>query len=162
MPCGVTTSTFNFLDHIFLSPSVFFGGGVKFTQVNTALRLERIHIDHSLHKLSSLRSKTVKNCTRGMSVHKRARRRDVRGGASPRMFRSANKIIKSYPACGAVSATKSTLFSPSGQSTFYFLPSLQRRLPLRVDLVKSWLRAGPRDGGERRRMRQEGAEKLIY
>lgn len=148
MLCGVTTSTFNFLDHIFLSPSVFFfGGGVKFTQVNTALRLERIHIDHSLHKLSSLRSKTVKNRTRGMSVHKHAHRRDVRSGASPRLFRSTNKIIKSYPACGAVSATKSTLFSPSGQSTFYFLPSLQRRLPLRVDLVKSWLRAGPRDGG---------------
>lgn len=69
MPCGVTTSTFNFLDHIFLSPSVFWGvflmEGVKFTQVNTALRLERIHIDHSLHKLSSLWSKTVKNHTRG-------------------------------------------------------------------------------------------------
>lgn len=81
-----------------------------------------------------------------MSVHKQAHRRDVRAGASRRPFRSANKIIKLYPACGAVSATKSTLFSPSGQSTFYFLPSLQRRLPLRVDLVKSWLQAGPRDG----------------
>lgn len=82
----------------------------------------------------------------------------MRGGASPRLFRSANKIIKLYPACGAVSATKSTLFSPSGQSTFYFLPSLQRRLPLRVDLVKSWLRAGPRDGREKKNEAGGGRE----
>lgn len=93
-----------------------------------------------------------------MSVHEHARRRGVRGGASPRLFRSANKIIKLYPACGAVSATKSTLFSPSGQSTFYFLPSLQRRLPLRVDLVKSWLRAGPRDGREKKNEAGGGRE----
>lgn len=93
-----------------------------------------------------------------MNVHKHAHRRDIRGGVSRRLYHSANKIIKLYPARAAVSAAKSTLFSPSGQSTFYFLPSLQRRLPLRVDLVKSWLQAGPRDGGGERegKMRWEG------
>lgn len=58
-----------------------------------------------------------------------------------------SKIIKLYPAWTAVSATKSALSSPSGQATFYFLPSLQRCLPLWVDLLKSWLQGGPKDGG---------------
>ncbi len=69
-----------------------------------------------------------------------------------------SKIIKLYPACTAGSATKSALFSPPGQTTFYFLPSLQRRFPLWVDLLKSWLQGGPADGGtkeERRRGRRE-------
>lgn len=72
-----------------------------------------------------------------------------------------SKISKLYPACTAVSATKSALFSPSGQTTFYFLPSLQRCLPLWVDLLKSWLQGGPTDGGtkeegRKKRRRREG------
>lgn len=98
-----------------------------------------------------------------MNVHKHAHRRDIRGGASRRLYHSANKIIKLYPARAAVSAAKLALFSPSGQSTFYFLPSLQRCLPVWVDLVKSWLRAGPKDGGGEREKKNEagGAQKLI-
>ena len=96
----------------------------------------------------------VQNCqkpyTQGWTFTSMPTEETYRGGVSRRLYLSANKIIKLYPARAAVSAAKSTFFSPSGQSTFYFLPSLQRRFPLWVDLVKSWLRAGPRDrGGER-------------
>lgn len=87
MPCGVTTSTFNQFGS-FLSPFVFLvrffflGGGITFLQVKTALRLKRIHIDHSLHRLSSLRSKTVKNHTR----------RDERSQACPQKRRTRRRV----------------------------------------------------------------------
>ena len=72
-----------------------------------------------------------------------------------------SKIIKLYPVCTAVSATKSALVNPSGQTTFYFLPPFQRCLPLWVDLLKSWLRGGPKDGGTKedgRERRRRGGE----
>lgn len=77
-----------------------------------------------------------------------------------------SKIIKLYSACIAVSATKSALTNPSGQTTFYFLPSLQRCLPLWVDLLKSWLKGGTercrnqrrRAGEEKKRGRRGGQE----
>lgn len=95
-----------------------------------------------------------------MSAHKHAHRRDIRGGASRRLDHSANKIIKLYPPRAAVSAAKSTVFSPSGQSTFYFLPSLQRRLPLRVDLFKSWLQGT--EGARGKKNEVGGVQKLIF
>lgn len=70
-----------------------------------------------------------------------------------------SKIIKLYPAWTAVSATKSALSSPSGQATFYFLPSLQRCLPLWVDLLKSWLQGGPKDGGTKEEWRKGRRER---
>ena len=76
-----------------------------------------------------------------------------------------SEIIKLYPAWTAVSATESALFRPPGQTTFYFLPSLQRCLPLWVDLLKSWLRGRPKDGetkkgGSKRRREGEGGVEI--
>lgn len=120
----------------------------KWVQLSELRGFRQITAYTNSHHCGPKLSKTIHM---GKNAHKHAhRRRDTRGSASRRLYHSANKIIKLYPARAAVSATKSTLFSPSGQSTFYFLPSLQRRLPLGVDLVKSWLPAGPRDGGGER------------
>lgn len=69
---------------------MFFFGGGTFTPVSTALRLKRIHIDHSLHKLSSLRSKTVKKHTRG----------DERSQACPQKERRARRRVSTAASFG--------------------------------------------------------------
>lgn len=66
-----------------------------------------------------------------------------------------SKIIKWNPACTAVSAPRSALSNHSGQNTFYFLPSVQRCLPLWVNLLKPWLKGGVKDGGTK----EEGRER---
>lgn len=62
-------------------------------------------------------------------------------------------------------SNKICFLTPSGPNTFYFFPSLQWCPPLWVDLLKSWLRGGWKDGStkaaRRKRERERCGKKLI-